>query len=149
MDEYDLEGMVAPQGNTEVLAEMLTGRKTRTDKPVNDIIPTGNLTDEEVKLIRRNQELYSRLEQLKNWLGLKKVPIQERIMEELNFIVESSKSFNGFAGKLLVTKNINQDQNLSQRFEDEEDGNSNIMEKIAEMSQNADTDMGLQAPDPW
>jgi len=150
MDQYDLDGgMINPQNDIEVLQKMLTGRKTRTEKPVNDIIPTGNIAEEELQLIRRNQEIYSRLDQLKQWLGLEEVPFQKQLVNELNFIIESSKSLGGFAAKMLITRNLKQSQNLSQRFEEEEEKGPTFMEKIAELSQNADSDLGIKSPDPW
>lgn len=147
----DIEGRIGrqPQNETETLFRMLVEEKKNKDTPVNEILPTGNLSNEEINFIRRLQNMYEQLVQIKKWLGLKKLPYMEELVEEINFFVESSKSLNGFAATLMITQKSQMFQDLSQTLKDEEEGNGGIgiMDKLSELSENADDDLGIRAPD--
>ncbi len=147
----DIEGTIGrrPTTDSETLYKMLAQQKQNTDNPVNTILPTGNLKIEEIKYIRRLQEIYNQLKQVQKWLGFNDndIPFMQNLVEEINFFVESSKSLNGFASTLMVTKNTNMFQDLEQKLKDDKQTSTSIMDKLGELANNADDDLGIQAPD--
>jgi len=116
-----------PEGAAESefeLFERITfgGLRDKKDfEEINKITPTGYLTENELSAIRKLQSTLNRIRMIQNKTGLNNYfqDLFDYYLSIIHFIIQSSKSRDGFANKNLTTERHYQNQNVNQLLPDQ------------------------------
>lgn len=125
-----LEQGAKPRGEYEVLDQNIRGHTVQNDESeVNNIIPTGNLTTEEHRLLLRYQDLLEGIRRLEEKMNIE-LDIKDRVVEKINFLVHSSKSIDGFGIEKIATKEIREESRVTHRRGDQ--GGQSMRDQVQE-----------------
>lgn len=110
-----------PRGEYEVLSSMVRGQDVKNDSTENNnIISTGNLSDEEFHLLQKYEDMLEGIRMIQKRLGVD-LDAEQRILDKMNFLVHSSKSIGGFGMEKVATKEIREENRMTRKDERMED----------------------------
>jgi len=128
-----------PQTEMGELKDAIFGTNDKTQKsPINSVIPSGNLDDDEIETMHHYNDLRSGLSLLKKKLGLESMELQteKQMLDKMATLSHISKARDGFAPEILVTRKTKQYQSMRQKQETDQ-GPSKIDQLLDSASDNA------------
>jgi len=129
-----------PRGEYAVLDQNIRGHDVKNeDSEVNNVVPTGNLSEDEHRLLLRYQDMLEGVRTIEDRLDIE-LPVKERILEKINFLVHSSKSIEGFGIEKIATKELREDSRVThqQAGRDSRSAVDRIKEQVGGDTQFAD-----------
>ncbi|MFB6181131.1 MAG: hypothetical protein ABEJ93_04595 [Candidatus Nanohalobium sp.] len=148
MKNQALEREETPHTEMQTLKKALFGNESRYEKtPINEVIPSGHLDQEELELMHLYHDLYSELRFLNNKFDLPETGLKNKLLEKIAVMAHFSKAEEGFASEMLITRKSQQFQAMKQK--EEVDTGPSIREELLDsISERGDnTGSELTTPD--